>query len=214
MIMFSVLGTACRMLLVWLWSHASVLVSFLFLRPRSWLSHTYVGAGSWFLCQSPYLNNVSVTLCPVKPSPCLILTSHSKSLDSDLGFEPLCLLTTFPEAAYLYLHVIYASQFSTRVKLIVMTVINLSRKEIYWKDMGVGRWETWMPGVNAHPRSCFGNGLIRVPWMVLLHVNTCDCVSGFSNPGDSASCQWSLKSKFLLQWVHNSNWPVHHFPRA
>lgn len=114
---FFVLNIVCRMLLVWLLSHASLLTPFLFLRPRPWLAHSSVGAESWFLCQSLQLDNLFITLYPLELSPCFILSSHSKFID----FEPFCLLTTFSEAAYLELHIIHRSQFSNGVNLIEFT---------------------------------------------------------------------------------------------
>lgn len=89
----------------------------LFSGPRPWLSHSSFGAESWFLCQSLQLNNLFITLYPLELSPCFILSSHSKFID----FELFCLLTNFPEAAYLELHIIHLSQFSNGVNLIDST---------------------------------------------------------------------------------------------
>ena len=95
----------------------------------------------------------------------------------------------------------HPSQFSNGLNLIDLTGLNLSNKEMHWKDMGIGRWEMWIKGVNAHPRFCFRNGLMRMLWMVLLSLNSCSWVSGFAKPGCSKSCHWNLKPKFLLQWI-------------
>lgn len=151
---FFILNVPWGMPLVWFWSHALVLRPFLFLRLRSWLS--WSSGGAVFSGRVSILITYPLLCILLDVTTCLILISHCKSLDFDLGFEPLCLLADFSEAASLDLYILYPFQFSSGVNRLWLIT-----REIYWKDMRVGRWEMWTEWVNAYQKSCFKNGLIR-----------------------------------------------------